>query len=203
MLEAQGISAQFGKKIIFKDVSFQLNAGQMYSVVGPSGCGKTTLGRMLAGLEKPSTGKIILDNNVMVKGNSSWPVQYLYQTPLQAMNPRWKIHKIMTEAGELDPIHAKRLGIKMEWLDRYPHELSGGQLQRISILRALSVKPKFLIADEITAALDPIAQMKIWQFLIHLLQEHEMGIVVISHDENLLDQIIPEKNVLSLMSLSN
>ncbi len=199
MLEAHNISAKFGNKTIFENISFQLKPGEIYSIIGPSGCGKTTLGRMLAGLEKPKSGKIILDGKEMQINNKRWPIQYLYQTPLQAMNPRWKIRKIMTEAGELDLIHAKRLGVQMEWLDRYPHELSGGQLQRVSILRALSIKPKFLIADEITAALDPIAQVEIWKFLIHLLKEHEMGIIVISHDEKLLGQIIPIENTLSLL----
>lgn len=201
MLEAQNITAAFGKRKIFTDVSLKLASGNIYSVHGPSGCGKTTLGRTLANLHKPQSGTITL-NNKTPDQYPIWPVQYLYQSPIQAMNPRWSIAKIIMESGPYDAAHAKRLGVQSEWLERFPHELSGGQLQRVSILRALGAQPTFLIADEITAALDPIAQAQIWRLLMHLAKEHQMGILAISHDHDLLKKIAPPENYLDLHSFS-
>lgn len=197
MLEAQKITASFGKTPILSDISLQLELGNIYCLYGPSGCGKTTLGRTLAALHKPDRGFVTF-NCKTPENHTIWPVQYLYQNPLHAMNPRWKIGKIIMESGIYDHAHAKRLGVKQEWMERYPHELSGGQLQRVSILRALGAKPDFLIADEITAALDPLAQAQIWQLLMHLAQEHHMGILAISHDQDLLSRIAPPENYISL-----
>lgn len=199
MLEAQKITATFGKTPVFSDVSLQLKCGNIYCIHGPSGCGKTTLGRTLAGLHQPTSGSVIF-NNKTIEDHTLWPVQYLYQSPLHAMNPRWRIGKIIKEAGAYDHAHAKKLGVQEEWSERFPHELSGGQLQRVSILRALGAKPNFLIADEITAALDPVAQAQIWQLLIHLAKEHHMGILAISHDHDLLSKIAPPENYIILKS---
>lgn len=200
MLEAQHISAGFGNKHVFTDVSLQLQPGNIYCIFGPSGCGKTTLGRTLAGLHKPSSGTIKLGSQTPSM-QAKWPVQYLYQSPLHAMNPRWRIDKIIRESGPYDHAHAKRLGVRDEWMERFPHELSGGQLQRVAILRALGAKPDYLIADEITAALDPIAQAQIWQLLMHLSKEHNMGVLAISHDHDLLSKIAPPENCLRLSPL--
>lgn len=197
MLEAQKISTGFGKTRIISDLTLKLKLGNIYCIYGPSGCGKTTLGRTLAGLHKPSSGTLTF-NGKTPEELKLWPVQYLYQSPLHAMNPRWPIGKIIMESGPYDQAHAKRLGVQDEWMQRFPHELSGGQLQRVSILRALGAKPEFLIADEITAALDPVAQAQIWQLLMHLAKEHQMGILAISHDQDLLSKITPPENYLSL-----
>ncbi|MHC5225469.1 ABC transporter ATP-binding protein [Ignatzschineria sp. LJL83] len=199
ILEVEGLSAGFKKKILFQDLSWILKSGEIYALTGNSGSGKSTFSRILAGYQKPIAGEIKLDGKTpkeYLKSHELWPVQYLYQSPLQAMNSRWTIKKIIMESGSFDLAHAERLGVQEEWLDRFPHELSGGQLQRVSILRALGAKPRFLIADEITAALDPIAQMKIWEMLRHLSKEHNMGILAISHDENLLHQLAPAENFL-------
>lgn len=199
MLEAQKITTSYDSKPVFTDVSLQLKRGNIYCIHGPSGCGKTTLGRTLANLHKADSGSISI-NGKAPKDYALWPVQYLYQSPLHAMNPRWRIGKIIKESGPYDHAHAKRLGVRDEWMERFPHELSGGQLQRVSILRALGAQPDFLIADEITAALDPVAQAQIWQLLMHLAKEHHMGILAISHDEDLLSKIAPIENYISINS---
>ncbi|MEJ5080965.1 MULTISPECIES: ABC transporter ATP-binding protein [unclassified Ochrobactrum] len=188
MLEARNLSAKFGKRLVFEGVSLSLKRSSIYCISGPSGCGKTTLGRIFAGLNRPSKGDVTFDGSKL-PSSKRWPVQYLYQSPLSAMNPRWKIRKIIAEAGETDAETARMLGVEAEWDDRYPHELSGGQLQRVSILRALGAKPDFLVADEITSALDPIAQAQIWHLLMGLTQKYELGIVAISHDTSLLSRI--------------
>ncbi len=105
------------------------------------------------------------------------------------MNSRWRIKNIISESGPTDTELAQRLGVQEEWGDRYPHELSGGQLQRVAILRALGAKPRYIIADEITSALDPIAQAQIWHVLTSLVEKKSMGIVAISHDKELLAKI--------------
>lgn len=105
------------------------------------------------------------------------------------MNSRWRIKNIINESGPTDTELAQRLGVQEEWGDRYPHELSGGQLQRVAILRALGAKPRYIIADEITSALDPIAQAQIWHVLTSLVEKKSMGIVAISHDKELLAKI--------------
>lgn len=188
MLEARNLSVKFGKRLVFEGVSLSLKRSSIYCISGPSGCGKTTLGRIFAGLNRPSKGDVTFDGSKL-PSSKRWPVQYLYQSPLSAMNPRWKIRKIIAEAGETDAETARMLGVEAEWDDRYPHELSGGQLQRVSILRALGAKPDFLVADEITSALDPIAQAQIWHLLMGLTQKYELGIVAISHDTSLLSRI--------------
>lgn len=193
MLEARNVSAAFGKRAVFNGVSLRLNSGAVYCISGPSGCGKTTLGRILAGLTRPVKGEVLLDNRNR-SSNERWPVQYLYQSPLTAMNPQWKIRKIVAESGPVDLDMAAILGVETDWDDRYPHELSGGQLQRVSILRALGAKPAFLIADEITSALDPIAQAQIWQLLLTLSEQQNLGIVAISHDDSLLSRISDMNN---------
>lgn len=199
ILQVEHLTAGFGDKILFKDLSWTLKSGEIYALTGNSGSGKSTFSRIIAGHQNPISGDIKLDGKTpqeYLKNHEIWPVQYLYQSPLQAMNSRWTIKKIIMESGSFDIAHAERLGVQEEWLNRFPHELSGGQLQRVSILRALGAKPRFLIADEITAALDPIAQMKIWEMLRHLSREHNLGILAISHDESLLHQLAPRENFL-------
>lgn len=166
----------------------QIPIGDFVGLYGPSGSGKTTLGRVLAGLHKPAAGTVHVDGGPLPK-NGFQPVQYLYQNPLQAMNSRWRVERIISEAAEPATKLVEAIGVSLDWLKRFPHELSGGQLQRVSILRALAGQPKYLIADEITASLDPISQAKIWQVLKLVAAQHRIGVLVISHDQALLNKI--------------
>lgn len=155
---------------------------------GPSGCGKTTIGRILAGHLRPCSGTVRVDGRPLADGRLR-PVQLLAQTPLLAMNPRWRIGRILTEAWRPASSDCDRFGIRADWLERYPHELSGGQLQRVSILRALSPETRYLVADEITAALDAIGQVDIWTMLQAVARERNIGVLAISHSAALLDRI--------------
>lgn len=202
MLEAKNISASFKQRSVFSNLSIKIKTGEIFCISGQSGCGKTTLGRILAGLHQPDQGAIFLDNQCF-SPKKSWNVQYLYQSPLAAMNSRWRIRNIINESGPTDTELAQRLGVQEEWGDRYPHELSGGQLQRVAILRALGAKPRYIIADEITSALDPIAQAQIWHVLTSLVEKKSMGIVAISHDKELLAKISKLQRHLILDEMKN
>ncbi|MFD1384198.1 ABC transporter ATP-binding protein [Rhodanobacter aciditrophus] len=187
MLEAVNLSAGFDHPL-FENVSLRLQSGEFVGVYGPSGAGKTTFGRTLAGLHKPATGVVNVDGRT-VPSKGFHPVQYLHQNPQLAMNPRWRVEQIVSEAMVPSRELADCIGVASDWLKRYPHELSGGQLQRVSVLRALSGKPRFLIADEISASLDPISQAQLWQTLKRIAEQESIGVLVISHDKALLTRV--------------
>lgn len=191
MLEARDLAAEHAGRIVFSGVSLTLAPGGITGLFGPSGCGKTTLGRVLAGLHPPRSGRVTVDGRAPAPGPPR-PVQYLHQAPLAAMNPRWRIGRVIAEPGPADPALAAAIGVEPDWLTRHPHELSGGQLHRVAILRALAARPRYLIADEITASLDSLAQARIWTMLQTIAAAQGIGMLVISHDRALLEQISGE-----------
>ena len=105
------------------------------------------------------------------------------------MDPRWKLAKTLSEAWDIPAELFTAIGAEEHWLGRFPHELSGGQLQRLSILRALSPETRVLIADEITASLDPITQAQIWEVISRQAALHDMTLIVITHNEHLAKRI--------------
>jgi peptide/nickel transport system ATP-binding protein/Fe3+-transporting ATPase len=113
----------------------------------------------------------------------------IFQHAELAVNPRWRIRRIIEEGnceyGDL--LH--RFGIRSSWLDRYPHELSGGELQRITLIRAMNPATRHLIADEMTASLDPNTQALIWQTVIPWVKKQQVGLLAITHDRKLLERI--------------
>lgn len=189
LLEANQVGFRYGlKSWLFRGVDFKINSGEVVGIVGPSGSGKTTFGRMLAGYETPHQGSITLDGNP-VSFNGYHPIQLVFQHPEKAVNPRWKMRKTINEGWEPDEALLTKLGIKQEWLNRWPNELSGGELQRFCVARALGPTTKFLIADEMTTMLDAITQAQIWQAVLEIADEREMGVLVISHDQHLINRL--------------
>lgn len=121
--------------------------------------------------------------------NTPLPVQMIWQHPEQTLDPLLRMQSSLEEAGPLDQALLEKLGIKQRWLSRFPRELSGGELQRCCIARALRVRPKFLIADEISTMLDAITQVQIWDFLLSYCEENEVGLVLVTHSEALQNRL--------------
>lgn len=200
LLKAENINFKYGgDKYILNDINLSVNNDEIVGIVAPSGFGKTTLAKILAGYIKPDKGRVVLEG-FEKKKNDFNPIQLIFQHPEKSVNPKWKMRKILNEAYEVSNEMIESMGIKEEWLNRWPSELSGGELQRFCVLRALSPKTKFLIADEMTTMLDAITQAQIWNVVIDYCKKNSIGLIVISHDKDLVnivcDRVINlQKNV--------
>lgn len=190
-LEAKNLSFSYGSgsRMILNRLSLTVESGELVGLSAPSGFGKTTCCRILAGYEKPEGGQVLLDGRPLETYRGRMPVQMIWQHPEHSVNPRWKMKKILNEGGTLGPDLIKRLGIREEWLERYPAELSGGELQRFCIARALGKGTEILLADEITTMLDMVTQSIIWHVLLEEAKERKLGMLVVSHSESLLKRV--------------
>ena len=200
-LRAEKINFKYKEdKYILKDIDFTIKSGEVVGLVAPSGFGKTTLAKILAGYENPERGTVTIDGEKITnKGYNK--VQLIFQHPEKSVNPRWKMDKILKEAYLPSKELLDDMGIKKEWLNRWPSELSGGELQRFCVVRALSPETKFLIADEMTTMLDAITQAQIWNVVLNHVKKHNIGLVVISHEKALIDRICDR--VIDLMKNKN
>lgn len=190
MLKAEHLSFRHHsqQRWILQDFSLELAKGEVVGLTGASGLGKTTIGKLLAGYLQPTQGKVTCDGQPL-PSSSYCPVQLIFQNPELAVNPRWRISKILAEGQPPSDDLLAALGIHQSWLNRYPHELSGGELQRIAVARSLNSSTRYLVADEMTAMLDANTQALIWQVVIKYAKEHEVGILVISHEVALLQRL--------------
>lgn len=189
MLSIQDVSYRYGSAApALRHVSLEIARGERVALLGPSGYGKSTLALLLAGYLPMQEGIVTLDGQPIPRSGYC-PVQLVYQHPEKAMDPRWKLAKTLSEAWDIPTELFTAIGAEEQWLSRFPHELSGGQLQRLSILRALSPETRVLIADEITASLDPITQAQIWSVIQTQAAAHDMTLIVITHNEHLAKQI--------------
>nr|WP_272212968.1 ATP-binding cassette domain-containing protein [Marinicella sp. W31]MDC2878902.1 ATP-binding cassette domain-containing protein [Marinicella sp. W31] len=188
MLEAQNICFRYrAKSPVLDSVDLAVHPGEIIGLTGPSGAGKSTLGRILAGHYQPASGRILVDGIFHPPGFN--PVQYLHQSPVFAVDPRWTIGRIISEAWQPDETLRQAFGVSPAWFDRYPHEISGGELQRVALLRAFAPQTRYLIADEISAQLDPLTQAQIWSVLLKQAESRRLGVLVISHDMPLLRRV--------------
>ncbi len=195
-----------------KDVSFTLDKNEILGVVGESGCGKSTVARSILQLQKPSSGAIEFNGQDLSGLNKTQQlqmrkdIQLIFQDPLDALNPRMTVAQIIAEPlYNLAAVLGKKLnkqqiqeklnqvmdsiGLQQAHLNRYPHEFSGGQCQRIGIARAMIVNPQLLICDEPVSALDVSIQAQIINLLLDLKEQTQMSMIFISHDLNIVRQV--------------
>ncbi len=190
MLEARGITYAHpgAREPLYRDFDLAVGPGERVALSAPSGFGKTTLCRLLAGYERPQSGKILVDGVPLPK-RGTCPVQLILQHPEAAVDPRMRMERTLAEAGEVPQGLLDDLGIQEKWLTRFPHELSGGELQRFCIARALMANPRYLVADEISTMLDAVTQAQIWRFLVTETKKRDVGLVFVSHSPALAERI--------------
>ena len=189
-LTGTDIMASAGGRPILNGASLTLNAGDVLGLDGISGAGKSTLARILAGHVRPQSGYVRLDGSPLAHlGAGPSPVQYAPQSAELACDPRWRVRDVLCNGGVPDEAVLAALEISPIWAERFPHELSGGELARVSLARLLGPQTRYVICDEITAQLDALAQARLWQALLGLAKARGLGILVISHDSRLRGQI--------------
>ena len=196
LLEVQNLKKRYSSKLpyVINGVSFSMDHGETVGIFGGSGCGKSTIGQTIAGLYSPSGGTLLMNGQPM---DRRWyaahrrSVQILFQHPEVSFDPRMTLEDSMREPYRFYNIPFRpaehkawlaRFGIYPEHMNRYPAELSGGELQRMALARAMLLSPQLLILDEPTSMLDVISQAQIIALLRTLQAEQGLGFLFISHD---------------------
>lgn len=209
-LQAKGICFGYSGKQVLRDFNLTIEPGERVALRAPSGTGKTTLCCILAGYLQPASGTVLADGAPLPRSGAS-PVQLVAQHPERMMDPAIPIRRSLAEAttepedaqalasweekgdgiegGSMVPRLLESLGVQREWLERFPVELSGGELQRCCIARALMARPRYLICDEISTMLDAATQACLWRFLVDHAQINGVGMVLVTHSDALLDHI--------------
>ncbi|EGY51733.1 peptide ABC transporter ATP-binding protein [Neisseria shayeganii] len=197
-------------------ISFQLQAGKTLAVVGESGCGKSTLARQLTLIESPSSGELLINGEGTAKlsrralKDLRTEIQMVFQNPYGSLNPRQTIEYQLTEpltihtklsrAEKHEKVveMMKKVGLRPEHAQRYPHMFSGGQRQRIALARAMMLNPKIVVADEPTSALDVSIQAQVLNLFMDLQDEFHTAYVFISHNLSVVQHVADEVMVMYL-----
>lgn len=181
-------------------ISFSIERGKTMGLVGESGSGKTTIGRTIVRLYKPTAGEMIFEGQDLAKLQGEQlrqmrrKVQMIFQDPFASLNPRYTIGSLVSEPMNVYRVASTKeirerteellhiVGLRPEYIDRYPHEFSGGQRQRIAVARALAINPEFVIADEPVSALDVSIRAQVLNLLQRLQQQFNLTYLFVSHD---------------------
>ena len=190
MLEVNNLRFRWDEKSpwLLDGVNLRVAPGEIVGIMGHSGCGKSTLARLLSGHMPMQAGQMLLDEKPL-PDRGVRPVQLVMQHAELALNPRWRAGQSLCEGWQPDAPTRRSFGIRDEWLQRFPHELSGGEMQRISIVRALVPQLRVLIADQLTTMHDPSTQAQIWRARQEKSRERGFGLLAISHDSALLQAL--------------
>ncbi|WLI78908.1 ABC transporter ATP-binding protein [Kosakonia sp. H02] len=200
IVDVQQLQVTFGEKTVVSAASFQVEAGETFSLIGASGCGKSTLLRVLAGLQREWHGAVSLFSQPVKAGTRYQGalrrnVQMVFQDPYASLHPNHRLYRTLAEPlkihGEADidtrvSTALEQVGLPADAATRFPHQLSGGQRQRVAIARALLLRPKILLLDEPTSALDMSVQAEILNLLNRLKQQHGMSYMLVSHDADVI-----------------
>lgn len=198
-LHIHNLYIQLSSKTVLNNINLNLSPKKIIGIVGESGSGKTTLAKAIAGFIPYQKGQIIVNGKQQLKPTRK--IQLIPQDPFSSFNPRQKIGYALTQAPIFHQLLSKKdrrtkgyqflenVGLSSKLYMKYPHEISGGQRQRASIARALAVNPEILICDEIVSMLDVRTQKSILKLLLELKEQHNMGIMFISHDLNVVGSI--------------
>ena len=177
------------RKRVLESVDLTVVPGERVGLAGPSGRGKTTLCKLLSGFETPDGGTVLVDGKPLRDYRGICPVQMIWQHPETAVDPLMKLGDTLREGGPVEEELLQALHIQPAWLERYPAELSGGELQRFCIARALRPGVQYLLCDEVTAMLDLITQAQICTFLLEQAERRNLGLVIVSHNAPLLERL--------------
>jgi ABC-type glutathione transport system ATPase component len=187
-----------------RGVSFEVAAGERFGIVGESGCGKSTLLRILAGLDRPTSGTVLVDGTDITRLPERrlrflrQRLQLVFQDPMSSLDPRMRVRDIIAEPLVAQGIPARRervaelleaVGLSPDAADRYPHQFSGGQRQRISIARALAPSPGILVADEPVSALDVSVRAQVLNVVMDLVEQLSLTLVFVSHDLSVVRRV--------------
>lgn len=210
ILEAKGLSKHFLIRGAFgrvtrrlralDDVSFHVRRGETFGIVGESGSGKSTIGKCLVGIHEPDTGEVVFNEQSLLgipredRRKVAKELQYVYQDPGASLDPRWKVGALLEEPLIIHSDHdrAKRRDLILEimravklpenFLDRYPHELSGGQQRRVGLARILTLNPSLVILDEPTSGLDVSVQAAVINLFKEMKRTFDLTYIFVSHD---------------------
>jgi peptide/nickel transport system ATP-binding protein len=195
-----------------RGVSLTVSPGQRFGIVGESGCGKSTLLRIIAGLDRPTSGTVEIDGTDISRlperglGFVRERLQLVFQDPMGSLNPRMRVRDIVAEPlrsrghrDTADRVHEmlEAVGLQPEAADRYPHQFSGGQRQRISIARALVPNPRILVADEPVSALDVSVRAQVLNLIADLVARLDLTLVFVSHDLSVVRHVCDTVAVMS------
>ncbi len=207
LIDAQDLQKKYGKTVIFNDLSFGIGVGETVGLFGESGCGKTTMGRILVRMEKPNSGRVLFKGEDIIDMKQKefkkvrTKIQMVFQNPETSLDPRIRLFDCIAEPLRVhERFSANREKAKvMEMIDmvglrdihlcRYPHQLSGGEIQRAVLARVFSLEPDFIVADEPTSMLDVSTQAQILRLMMDLQEKKNVSYLLISHDMDVLKAV--------------
>jgi peptide/nickel transport system ATP-binding protein len=208
MIEIRNLKKSFDGKLIFEEVSLEIPEGQFIGIYGPSGIGKSTLAKVLCGVLTPDEGTVHFDGELLTSPKTKYnrkkglSIQMVYQQPYASLDGNQKIidgfheliryHKFAKNKAEanvlIDELMAE-VSLQREILNHLPHQISGGEAQRIAIARCLLFKPKLLILDEATSMLDVSTQANVIGLVRRIMAKHNGSVMLISHDRELVEYL--------------